>query len=72
MLLVPAIVLPLWIPLYDREDPVVLGFPFFFWFQFVMIGVAVVLTAVASVLAARAHRLDRVAHGLPPEPEGDA
>lgn len=68
VLLVPAIVLPLWVPLYDRQDPEIGGWPFFFWFQFVLIGVAVVLTAIASVLAGRVHRIDRAAHGLPVEP----
>ena len=67
VLLVPAVVLPLWVPLYDRRDPELGGWPFFFWFQFVLIGVAVVLTALASVLAARAHRIDRARHGLDDE-----
>jgi hypothetical protein len=64
VLLLPAIVLPLWVPLFDRRDPEIGGWPFFFWFQFVLIGVAVVLTAIASVLAARVHRIDRERHGL--------
>ena len=64
VLLVPAVVLPLWVPLYDRRDPEIGGWPFFFWFQFLLIGVAVVLTAVASVLAGRVHRIDRARHGL--------
>ena len=44
LLLAPAVILPLWVPLYDREDPVLAGFPFFFWFQFALIIVAVALT----------------------------
>lgn len=67
-LLLPAIVLPLSVPLYDRMDPELLGFPFFFWFQMAMIGVAVVLTALAMIVATRVDRLDRAAHGLSPEP----
>lgn len=67
-LLAPAFVLPLWVPLYDRADPELFGFPFFFWFQIAMIGVAVVLTTLALVVATKADRLDRVAHGLSPEP----
>jgi hypothetical protein len=67
-LLVPAFVLPLWVPLYDRVDPTLGGFPFFFWFQMALIGVAVVLTTLAMFVASKADRLDRVAHGLPPEP----
>ena len=71
VLLLPAILLPLWVPLFDRRDPELGGWPFFFWFQFVLIGVAVVLTAIASVLAARVHRIDRAAHGLPAVPGSD-
>ncbi|WP_345177988.1 DUF3311 domain-containing protein [Nocardioides caricicola] len=67
-LLAPAVVLPLWVPLYDRADPELFGFPFFFWFQMAMIGVAVVLTSLALLVAAKVTRLDRVAHGLAPEP----
>lgn len=67
-LLAPAVVLPLWVPLYDRVDPKLGGFPFFFWFQIAMIGVAVVLTSLAMLVAAKVTRLDRVAHGLSPEP----
>ncbi len=60
--------LPLCVPLYDRLEPELFGFPFFYWFQLAMIGVAVVLTAAALVVANRVTRLDRVAHGLPAEP----
>ena len=67
-LLAPAIVIPLWVPLYDRKDPELFGFPFFYWFQIGFIGVAVALTGAALVVASRVTRLDRVAHGLPPEP----
>lgn len=67
-ILAPAIVLPLAVPLYDRADPELGGFPFFFWFQMALIGVAVALTAVAYVVAKRVDRLDRAAHGLTPEP----
>jgi hypothetical protein len=70
LVLAPAVVVPLWVPLYDREDPELFGFPFFFWFQFAVILGAVVLTASAYVLARSADRADRVAHGLPPEPDG--
>ena len=69
-LLAPAVVLPLWVPLYDREDPSLFGFPFYYWFQFLLIVVAVALTVPAYVLAKGADRAERVAHGLPPEPDG--
>lgn len=69
-LLAPAVVLPLAVPLYDREDPAFLGFPFYYWFQFLLIVVAVALTVPAYVVATGADRAQRVAHGLPPEPDG--
>ena len=37
VILVPAVVIPLWVPLYDKTDPTLWGFPFFYWFQFAMI-----------------------------------
>ncbi|MDF1604382.1 DUF3311 domain-containing protein [Nocardioides sp. YIM 152315] len=70
VLLTPAVVLPLWVSLYDREDPTFLGFPFYYWFQFALIVIAVSLTVPAYLLAKGADRADRQAHGLPPEPTG--
>ena len=68
VVLAPAVVLPLWVSLYNREDPKLFGFPFFYWFQFLLIIVAVCLTVPAYLLSHGAERLDRIAHGLPPEP----
>lgn len=69
-LLAPAVVLPLWVPLYDREDPTLFGFPFYYWFQFLLILIAVALTLPAYLFAKGVDRAERVAHGLPPEPDG--
>jgi hypothetical protein len=71
LLLAPAIVLPLWVSLYDREDPTLFGFPFFYWFQFALILMAVCLTVPAYRLALGADRLDRERHGLPPDPPAE-
>jgi hypothetical protein len=60
-LLLPAIVLPLLVPLYDSTDPTLFGFPFYYWFQMAMIPGAVVLTVVAYYLAKGADRRDREA-----------
>ena len=61
VLLAPAVILPLLVPLYDSEDPTLLGFPFYFWFQLGMIPVAVALTVIAYYLAKAADR-DRAAN----------
>ena len=56
LLLTPAVVVPLLVGLYDRTDPELFGFPFYFWFQLALIPAAVVLTAIAYVLAKAADR----------------
>ncbi|MGF1277227.1 DUF3311 domain-containing protein [Acetobacter pasteurianus] len=33
----------LWTPLYNRHDPVLWGFPFFYWYQFAWVPVTSVL-----------------------------
>jgi uncharacterized membrane protein len=60
-LLLPAVVLPLLVPLYAREDPTLGGWPFYFWFQMAMIPLAVALTVAAYYLARRADRQARAA-----------
>ena len=61
VLLTPAVVVPLLVPLYDRTDPTLLGFPFYYWFQLALIPAAVVLTVVAYYVAKSAHRRERAA-----------
>ncbi len=36
----------LWVPLYNRRDPEVAGFPYFYWYQFAWIGISAAFTAV--------------------------
>ena len=71
VLLVPAVVLPLWVALYDREDPTFLGFPFYYWFQFLLIPVVSLLAYIAFRLSLRSTDKERAAVGLPPSPERD-
>ena len=59
VLLTPAVVVPLLVPLYDQVDPTLFGFPFFFWSQFAMIIGAAVLTLTAFVISTRADARDR-------------
>ena len=56
VLLAPAVVLPLLVGIYDRTDPELFGFPFYYWFQMAMIPAAVVLTVIAYYLAKSADR----------------
>ena len=45
-----AIIVPLLVGTYDRIDPELFGFPFFFWYQFAMIPVASLLVFIAFLL----------------------
>ena len=65
VLLAPAVVLPLWVALYDRRTRRSFGFPFFFWFQFALILLAVALTA-PGVLPGQARRPPRPGPPRPP------
>ena len=52
LLLIP-IVVPLWLPLYDRMEPRLFGFPFFYWAQMAFIGLAMVITGAVHLLTKR-------------------
>ena len=59
VLLAVAIVVPLLVFLYDSETPTLLGFPFYYWFQFLLIPVVSVLTFAAFRISVSATRRDR-------------
>jgi len=40
----------LWVPLYNRIDPTVLGFPFFYWYQLAWVPISVAVTGVVYLL----------------------
>ncbi len=46
LLLLPPYVGMLWVPFYNRIDPRAGAVPFFYWYQFVWIGVSAALTAI--------------------------
>jgi hypothetical protein len=48
LLLIP-VVLPLLTPLYNRTDPALLGFPFFYWFQLALAGLSSVVIALVHL-----------------------
>lgn len=45
LLLVP-IVVPLLVPLYNKTEPTLFGWPFFYWFQLLLVGLGVLTTMV--------------------------
>ena len=59
IILIPPVVVPLWVPLYDKTDPTLWGFPFFYWFQFLLIICAAIITVIAYLLSLVADRKDR-------------
>ena len=43
LLLLPFLGL-LWVPFYNQHDPVLFGFPFFYWYQLAWVPLTVILT----------------------------
>ena len=73
VLLVVAAVPPLLVATYDRTSPTLWGFPFYYWFQFLLVIWAALCTTAAYQLAKVATRRDRAARGQSPDgPEGGA
>jgi Protein of unknown function (DUF3311) len=50
ILLLPYIAL-LWLPFYNQAMPNVLGFPFFYWYQFIWVPITSVLIYVVYKVA---------------------
>jgi hypothetical protein len=53
-LLLPPFVGALWVPFYDRAEPSLGGFPFFYWYLLAWIVVTAVLNAVVYLATGRA------------------
>lgn len=55
LLLIPffALIFP---GIYARRDPMLFGFPFFYWYQFAWVIGGVVLTGIVFLLRRRQHR----------------
>jgi len=65
VLLALGIIVPLLVFLYDSESPTLLGFPFYYWFQFLLIPIVSALTFAAFKISLAATRRDRERFGLP-------
>lgn len=53
MVLWLVIVVPLLVPVYNRVEPMLFGFPFFYWFQMVFIPIEIGLIAVVYQVTKR-------------------
>jgi hypothetical protein len=47
VLIAAAIIVPLIVPIYARKDPVLWGFPFFYWYQLLWVFVCAALVSIA-------------------------
>ena len=52
-LLLVGIVLPLLVPIYNKVEPTLFGWPFFYWFQLLLVGVGVLVTSTVYRLTRR-------------------
>lgn len=64
VLLAVGVVVPILVGTYDSEAPELAGFPFYYWFQFLLIPVVSALTYVAFRLSEAATARDRAARGV--------
>ena len=46
LLVIPYIGL-LWVPFYNKHDPALFGFPFFYWYQLLWVPITAALTWIA-------------------------
>ncbi|MDQ6849028.1 MAG: DUF3311 domain-containing protein [Actinomycetota bacterium] len=53
LLLIPMLALAL-VPVYSRQTPKILGFPFFYWYQLLWVFLASVFTYTAFIVIKRA------------------
>jgi hypothetical protein len=53
-------VVPLLVPIYNRVEPTLFGWPFFYWFQLLLVGLGVLTTAVVYHFTKRS-KSDRAA-----------
>jgi membrane protein implicated in regulation of membrane protease activity len=65
-----AIAAPLLVSTYAKKDPELWGIPFFFWYQFLLVLVSVVLTSFAYWLVIGHERRRRAAAGLSTDQDG--
>src|SRR5215212_4383684 len=60
-LLLVGIVLPLIVPIYNRVEPTLFGWPFFYWFQLMLVAVGVLVTSVVYRMTRRSSSVRQAA-----------
>ncbi len=63
LLLAAPLVGLLWVSSYAREEPRLLGFPFFYWYQFAWVLIAAATTSLAYRIVIRHERRRRLHDG---------
>ncbi len=53
LLLLPWIAM-IWVPSYNRVEPQLLGFPFFYWYQLLWVLISAVITALVYFMTRQA------------------
>jgi uncharacterized membrane protein len=52
-LLIVPIAVPLLVPLFNRVEPTLFGWPFFYWFQLLLVGLGVLTTSIVYRMTRR-------------------
>jgi hypothetical protein len=52
-LLLVGIVLPLLVPMFNKVEPTLFGWPFFYWFQLLLVPVGVITTVIVYRMTRR-------------------
>jgi hypothetical protein len=74
VLLAIAVVVPLLVSTYAKDEPRLWGFPFFYWYQFLWVFLSAILVSICYWLVITEERKRRAAQGLgdPDRPETEA
>jgi len=53
VLVIVPLVAMLWVPSYNKKDPELFGFPFFYWYQLLWVFITGVMTVIAYLFVRR-------------------
>jgi Na+/melibiose symporter-like transporter len=72
VLLTVAVVVPLLVSTYAKDEPRLWGFPFFYWYQLMWVFISAILVSICYQLLSREERRRRAAQGLKNPDKHDA